>query len=311
MNFQINKKAIIVCASVFIALVVIATFTDLWVSKVLADIKAGEYFSDNLFGVIGEVFGSFPIYYMIGLSLIILGANGQATKYEKLLFISGVICGFIAMVIGTDDCLKDFADHSQRYAQWDRAWQLLLATGFALVFEIPTVIFINKLSLETKRKLIIFACVVLVMVVVSQIFIYGLKALAGRARFRAINFLGDESMFSKWFVFYGTRYSDNTTLIALDVAKDAYRSFPSGHTASTAAVYGFLCLPFIFEKFDTKKWKTILFSSTILLTGYIAVSRIVVGAHFFSDVLFGGSITFFSLYLAVIIVNAICKKIKK
>ena len=71
MNFKINKKAVFICASVFIVLVVIATFTDLWVSKVLADIKAGEYFSDNLFGVIGEVFGSFPIYYMIGLSLII------------------------------------------------------------------------------------------------------------------------------------------------------------------------------------------------------------------------------------------------
>ena len=93
MNFKINKKAIIVCASVFLALAVIATFTDLWVSKMLADIKPGEYFSDNLFGVVGEVFGSFPIYYMIGLSLIILGFNGQATKYEKALFKCS-ICGY-------------------------------------------------------------------------------------------------------------------------------------------------------------------------------------------------------------------------
>ena len=49
--------------------------------------------------------------------------------------------------------------------------------------------------------------------------------------------------------------------------------------------------------------------STIAFTGYIAVSRIVVGAHFFSDVLFGGTIIYLSVFLGVIIVKAILKKI--
>lgn len=311
MKFYINKKAVLIFIAVFLALAVTATFTDFGVSKILADIDEGEYFSKNLFGVIGEVFGSFPIYYMIGLAVIIFGFNGFSfeKKWNYVCIIAGIIIGFVAMFIGVDDCLKDFADHSQKYEQWKSIYKILLASGFALVFEIPTVLFISKLSNETKRKLILFASIILIMVVISQIFIYALKPLAGRARYRAINFLGDKSMYDKWCVFYGTRISDNATLVALDVAKDAYRSFPSGHTASTAAVYAFLALPFIFDKFDNKKWKIILYTSTILLTGYVAVSRIVVGAHFFSDVLFGGTITFVSAFAGILIVKKIYDKI--
>ena len=311
MKFKINKLAVILFCVIFASLLLTATFTDFGVSKILADIDKGEYFSKNLFGVIGEVFGSFPIYYMIGLAVIIFGFNGFSfeKKWNYLCVIAGIVLGFVAMFIGVDDCLKDFADHSQKFEQWKGIYKILLASGFALVFEIPTVLFISKLSDETKRKLILFASVILIMVVISQIFIYALKPLAGRARYRAINFLGDANMYDKWCAFYGTRISDDATLIALGVAKDAYRSFPSGHTASTAAVYAFLALPFIFDKFNNKKWKIILYASTILLTGYVAVSRIVVGAHFFSDVLFGGTITFVSVFAGIFIVKKIYDKI--
>ena len=311
MKFNINKKAIIIFLAVFVALVITATFTDLGVSKILVDLDDGKYYSDNLFGVIGEVFGSFPIYYMIGLAVIIFGFNGFAfdKKWNYACLIAGLAVGFVAMFIGADDCLKDFADHSHKFEEWKSIYKILLATGFALLFEVPTVLFIAKCSNETKRKLMIFASIILLMVIISQIFIYILKPLAGRARYRAIHVLGDESMYDKWFVFHGTRLSDNSTLIALEAAKDAYRSFPSGHTASTAAVYALVTLPLIFDKFDNKKWKIILYTSTILLTGYVAVSRIVVGAHFFSDVLFGGTITFVSVFAGAFITKKIYDKI--
>ena len=76
MKFNINKRAVLIFLSVLVALIITATFTDFGVSKILADLDEGEYFSENLFGVIGEVFGSFPIYYMIGLAIIIFGFNG-------------------------------------------------------------------------------------------------------------------------------------------------------------------------------------------------------------------------------------------
>ena len=124
-----------------------------------------------------------------------------------------------------------------------------------------------------------------------------------------MNVLGDESLYTPWYIFNGARVSDDVRLIALGVESNAYKSFPSGHTASAGAVYAFLALPYIFENFNNKKCKIILNVSTIAFTGYIAVSRIVVGAHFFSDVLFGGTIIYLSVFLGVIIVKAILKKI--
>ena len=65
-----------------------------------------------------------------------------------------------------------------------------------------------------------------------------------------------------------------------DVAAQGY-SFPSGHSSGAAAVYGSaaLCLK--------KKWVTVL---AFLLPLLVGVSRVVVGAHFPTDVLAGWAI---------------------
>ncbi len=311
MDFKIKKLPIIIFSAVFLVLLLTSTFFDMQVTKILVDIPEGSYYSNNLFGVIGEVIGSFPIYYMIGLAVICLALGGAVLKpsLKNIFFIIAIVGGFIAMFIGADDCLKDFADHSVAYANWQEIFKILLASAFALAFEIPTIIIVNRFSDETKKKLMIFACVTLVMVVISQIIIYVLKFMVGRARYKAMNVLGDESLYTPWYIFNGKRVSEDPRLIELGVQSNAYKSFPSGHTASSAAVYAFLCLPYIFDKFNNKKWKTILNVSTIAFTGYIAISRIVVGAHFYSDVLFGGTITYLSVFLGVIIVKAILKKI--
>ena len=311
MDFKIKRLPIIIFCVVFLALLLTSTFFDMQVTKILVDIPEGSYYSNNLFGVIGEVIGSFPIYYMIGFAVICLALGGIVYKpsLKKLFFIIAIIGGFIAMFIGVDDCLKEFADHSIAYKNWDKIFKILLASAFALLFEIPTIIIVNKFSDETKKKLMIFACVTLLMVVISQIIIYALKVAVGRARYKAMNVIGSESLYTPWYIFNGSRVSDNPTLIALGVESNAFKSFPSGHTAASAAVYAFLALPYVFEKFNNKKWKVILNVSTIAFTGYIAISRIVVGAHFYSDVLFGGTITYLSVFLGVIIVKAILKKI--
>ena len=48
-----------------------------------------------------------------------------------------------------------------------------------------------------------------------------------------------------------------------------------------------------------KKWhKVAIWAFTIVSTGLVAISRIVVGAHFFSDVLMGGTIAFLAMIMA-------------
>ena len=148
MDFKIKKLPIIIFCAVFIALLLTATFFDMQVTKILVDIPEGSYFSNNLFGVIGEVIGSFPVYYMIGFAIICLALGGAISKpsYKNLFLAIAVIGGFVAMFIGADDCLKEFADHSIAYEHWDKIFKILLASAFALLFEVPTIIIVNRFS---------------------------------------------------------------------------------------------------------------------------------------------------------------------
>ena len=61
--------------------------------------------------------------------------------------------------------------------------------------------------------------------------------------------------------------------------------------------YALIMLPDIL-KMKNKPLRALCWVFPVLFTGVVAVSRIVVGAHYFSDVLFGGTIAFLSTMLA-------------
>ena len=315
MNLKKNWIYVAICVAVFGILLGLATAFDYKISSTIADLDKGEFYSNNLFGQIIEVIGSFPIYYMIALALFAIAYNYQRIDKRWLSILVFCICiagALLATYIGVDDCMDDFADHSVKYLNWPEGFKFLLCFGIAVIIYAPTFYFFNNLKPATHRKLLIWAIVVLGMVVISQVFIYILKPLAGRLRYRGISILGEEYTFVPWYDFNGSVDKEAVLLanpellvygeeVALDLIRDSFRSFPSGHTASPAAVYGFLYLPFCINKFNDKKWKILLNVLTVLFTGLVAVGRIVVGAHYFSDVLVGGTITYASLWLSALI----------
>jgi len=82
-------------------------------------------------------------------------------------------------------------------------------------------------------------------------------------------------------------------------------SYPSGHTMASATLYGFLI--YLIIKSDMPKHYKIIYSGVLgLLIFLVGISRIYLGAHFFSDV-FGGWILSISLLL---LFNEINKKKK-
>lgn len=306
MELKIKKWPIIICASVFVVLTVLASIFDLQLSKWVVQLNESRYFSDNFFGVFFEVIGSFPVYFAFAFAIMAIGFNilKLLGKKSAVLFAFILFIGFIALYLGVADCGKDYADHSKFYKEIDLAYEFLINFSGALIFTGVIVSILLLVSDDTLKRLLLFAIVIIVACGFAQVTVAVLKSFAGRARYRAIWFLNDETLYTPWYEFSGSRVSDSIYLEALGVQEDAFRSFPSGHTASAGAVYVLLALPHIFKKTNTKKWKIILAKiiltvATVLFTGVVAVARILVGAHFFSDVLFGGTIAYVSVYGAM------------
>ena len=75
-------------------------------------------------------------------------------------------------------------------------------------------------------------------------------------------------------------------------AEDTCKSFPSGHTYCAAITFALICLPDLFESFKKRWVKAICWTVPAAYTLTVAISRIVVGAHYLSDVLVGGTLAF-------------------
>ena len=104
-------------------------------------------------------------------------------------------------------------------------------------------------------------------------------------KFQVENF----SYFTPWYEISGAR---DLLLGNSPVPKDGFKSFPSGHTFSAGISYVLICLPYLYDRFNNRKWTIIWYVIPICFTGLVGLSRIVAGAHYLSDVLVGGTIAY-------------------
>ena len=86
-------------------------------------------------------------------------------------------------------------------------------------------------------------------------------------------------------------------------------SFPSGHSMVSAAFYGFL-IYLIYKKVKNKYLKWTLISTLSIIVFLIGISRIYLGAHYFTDVIGGFSITavYLVLYIKFVYQNQLAKE---
>ena len=86
---------------------------------------------------------------------------------------------------------------------------------------------------------------------------------------------------------------------AMQWMEDSLKSFPSGHSAATGAMYSFIIYNFIVSK-DNKKLKLGMIIPSAILLILIPSSRIVLGMHYISDVIAGISLGVFFGCLAMV-----------
>lgn len=84
--------------------------------------------------------------------------------------------------------------------------------------------------------------------------------------------------------------------VGINIIKESSFSFPSGHSLTALAFYGYIIYLINKHNFKYKKLYTILISILILLIG---LSRVYLGVHYITDVL--GGFTFSLCYLIIFI----------
>lgn len=148
---------------------------------------------------------------------------------------------------------------------------IIFGVGFAL-----TVIFVMHFVTipdKARKPLLILAFVGLGAGALGTGLVSAMKGLWGRVRFRDMEEPFEK--FTAWYVINGFNGS---------------HSFPSGHTAGAGVSYQLMLLPFASEK--CREHKTALFFIAFGFTSLVAFTRLVMGAHYLSDVTVGGTISF-------------------
>ena len=209
---------------------------------------------------------------LAGTVLFYLAVN-KALKYFGLF---SVVCGSAY-----------FGYHIARYFFIEEN-NLVFGIIFGLCFGAFVMFFgrFIKVNEELKKPLIILAIAGLAVMAVQTGIVEGTKFLWGRVRFRDLLAAGSYDAFTSWLHPNGI---------------NGHKSFPSGHTAAAGLSYLLMLMPFLSKKFEEKK--TALFVIAFIYTGIVAFTRLVMGAHYLSDVTVGGLVSFTCVVVAIYFVE--------
>lgn len=285
---------------VFAILAVVTALWDLQINKAL-------YNQNSFYGQFFAQIGELPTYLaapVIGAILFCQGF-GKTNKQKllwKILFGVVVFAGwFVAAGVwlwGRFDVSGVFETSTKDY---DMVYKILLAG----VLTFGTLLLASHFPQAVAKKLLWFAIFYVVVAAIPNALIAVMKGIWARERFRVMYAIGDFSGYTPWYLPQGftertAAYQEIRELadVALGHDGDAFKAFPSGHTGAAAASFALIILPDIMPKTLGGKKKAIFWLVPIAYVVLVAVSRVVAGAHYLSDTLFGGFLGFGTACLA-------------
>ncbi len=298
MNGKISKNALITiisCSAAFVGLMVVAAFFDLQINMALSN-------PESLLGQFMEYLGDSPAYLVPATAFIILyQATTKENKFYKGAKIIYGVMSFVGIAFFTNYFMGKFFFEELMY----KYVYLIL---FSVITTLLAIKITDRIDKDIMKKLALFALILIVALAVSQIIVTIAKGMWGRLRFRNMNDLYEG--FTPWYkVNFGS--SGREALVVSHPHHpddDAFKSFPSGHTASAALTMCAIALPDIFDKL--KKHKIWFYIVPAVFTVLVAFSRLIVEAHFLSDVLVGGATTVGSVFFARWLILFLAQKLR-
>lgn len=276
------KRNKVILFVIMLLLVVVATLFDYEITDQLNGhfLVIGRFF---------EVFGELPytISIMCGSAYFVIINKNKYVKKEKFLkYNFFVLLGYAASLLQSltvSGYLSKKSYGSDSFGNID-----ILTTVIAIVFAVVVfnlvMYFISKVSEDKLIKYKKIAIISIVFPITVLIITSGIKVIWGRPRYWLVSTNLDT--FNPWYQIAGPAF-DN-----------AHMSFLSGHTANSFAILSISLL----ELDETSKNRKILFFIAIIWGSITGVSRLLVGQHYLSDVVFGAilSLLVFSFYKKIL-----------
>lgn len=276
MKKRTNKKTIIYLLVAWIILAFLLESTDLWISINLYN--ATSVWADFL-----ERFGEIPglLVVLIGSHIYIVTLNSSSNS-KKILFTSFLLTTSALVTIYIFFAISKGISGNNLFFNSNKNYFYFTS----ILLNIITTYLFRK-RYKFSKKTILYSRVSFNMFFFGYLlFVEPLKIFWGRIRFRDL--AENYSNFSAWYIPHGFTGND---------------SFPSGHAAM-----GWMMIA-LFVLFTDKSYRIRLLLKGLIISWAIAVSvsRVIIGAHYASDVTFS---SFGMIIVYILVLNYFTKRMK-
>lgn len=271
-----GKHNICIVFAVLVMLMIVGSFADYAFSQAV-------YNQQNAFGIALAAFGEMPALLAVLISgiFLIIGRN----KDKKGTAIAQLVGGILLVALGTFIGIFIPTVHISN---------TIMAALIGLLLVTATAYFAIRITKSAEREMLIKVAIIFILAALGNMIIINIiKIPWGRPRMRLIS-EEVEAVFQGWWV---VGSSAKTKLIEAGISSDEFKSFPSGHTANAAVA---MCLPLFALLTDKLKGKeTMLFIIGAAWGVLVALSRIIMGAHFITDTTIGFAATYAIILISV------------
>lgn len=291
---------IYILIGIFLIGFIVGSFVDLSLSQAI-------FSRNNSFGLTISAIGTIPGYMVLavlGGGFFALGLHKDyRTIYKVILFIVAAACVGVAIFFTGREFFGEngFKDAAPKWVGYLITTPIAGGCGYLGYM-------MSKKS-ETPYLWLIFAILAFFIFMSLVPGVTLLKAIFHRPRYRTVSTIEAELAglnFHAWWQRCGD-YKSYMSL--LNVTSEEFKSFPSGHAGASAVfVLGASILPLINKKYE--KLQLPLFYVGFVWVLFVSFTRILVGAHFLSDVSMGGLLTTLFMLINNEVLIAINKKYK-
>ena len=260
---------------VTLALIAVGSFVDFPLSFALYD-------ASNPFATFFAAYGAIPapLGCVAAGTLFVCGHNRDNKVLGTVQNIGGILLLFVGILLV---CFLP--------ALYIPVSPLLLA-GVGLILSAGTILITCRLAKGADRAMIFRVALAILLAILCELLVVNfIKVCWGRPRMRLVTSHPEAFFVPGW-------HSGNAlqeTLMAAGVAADEFKSFPSGHTANATTMLLLGLVPYL--KPQLQKYQKALVAFGFAWAAIVALSRILLGAHYLTDTTVGFLVGFLSVYL--------------